>query len=41
MLKPTDCINKGEDQARFRACMKNGDPESVSSTFNCFVPMSF
>jgi len=39
MRKPTSCINEGEHQARFRVWMKNGKPESVSSTFTCFVPM--
>jgi len=39
MRKPTSCSNEGEHPARFRVWMKNGDPESVSSTFNCFVPM--
>jgi hypothetical protein len=39
MRKPTSCINEGEHQARLRVWMKNGDPESVSSTFNCFVAM--
>ena len=39
MRKPTSCTNEGEYPARFRVWMKNGDPESVSSTFNCFVPM--
>ena len=39
MRKPTSCTNEGEHRARFRVWMKNGAPESVSSTFNCFVPM--
>ena len=39
MRKPTSCINEGEHPARFRVWMKNGDPQSVSSTFTCFVPM--
>jgi hypothetical protein len=37
MRKPTSCVNEGEHQARFRVWMKNGDPQSVSSTF--IVPM--
>jgi hypothetical protein len=39
MRKPTSCINEREHPARFRVWMKNGDPQSVSSTFTCFVPM--
>jgi hypothetical protein len=39
MRKPTSCANEGEHPARFRVWMKNGAPESVASTFNCFVPM--
>ena len=39
MRKPTSCVNEGEHPARFRVWMKNGDPQSVSSTFSCFVPM--
>jgi len=39
MRKPTSCTNEGEHPAQFRVWMKNGEPESVSSTFNCFVPM--
>ena len=38
MRRPTSCTNDGEHPARFRVWMKNGGPESVSSTFNCFVP---
>ncbi len=38
MRKPTSCTNDGEHPARFRVWMKNGLPESVASTFNCFVP---
>jgi hypothetical protein len=41
MRKPTSCVNEGEHPARFRVWMKNGDAESVSSTFNCFVPMIY
>jgi hypothetical protein len=37
MRKPTSCINEREHPARFRVWMKNGDPQSVSSTFTCFV----
>jgi hypothetical protein len=39
MRKPTSCINEREHPARFRVWMKNGHPQSVSSTFTCFVPM--
>jgi|HubBroStandDraft_5_1064220.scaffolds.fasta_scaffold05513_3 hypothetical protein len=39
MRKPTSCINEREHPARFRVWMKNGDPQSVSSTFTCFVSM--
>jgi hypothetical protein len=39
MRKPTSCIKEGEHQARLRVWMKNGNAESVSSTFTCFVPM--
>jgi hypothetical protein len=39
MRKPASCINQGEHQARFRVWMKNGCPEAVPSTFNCFVSM--
>jgi hypothetical protein len=39
MRRPTSCTNDGEHPARFRVWMKNGGPESVPSTFNCFVPM--
>ncbi len=39
MRKPTSCVNEGEHPARFRVWIKNGSPESVSSTFTCFVPM--
>ena len=39
MRRPTSCTNEGEHPARFRVWMKNGGPESVPSTFNCFVPM--
>jgi len=38
MRKPTACADEAEHPARFRVWMKNGAPESVSSTFNCFVP---
>ena len=38
MRKPTACAGEAEHPARFRVWMKNGAPESVSSTFNCFVP---
>ena len=38
MRRPTSCTNDGEHPARFRVWMKNGSPESVSSTFNRFVP---
>jgi hypothetical protein len=39
MRRPTSCTNESEHPARFRVWMKNGVPESVASTFNCFVPM--
>ncbi|MFZ3332711.1 MAG: hypothetical protein WA197_18900 [Candidatus Acidiferrales bacterium] len=39
MRKPTSCINEGVHPARFRVWIKNGDPQSVSSTFTCFVTM--
>ena len=39
MRKPTYCTNEREHPARFRVWMKNGAPESVLSTFNCFVQM--
>ena len=39
MRRPTSCTNDGEHPARFRVWLRNGGPESVPSTFNCFVPM--
>ena len=39
MRRPTSCTNEGEHPARFRVWLRNGGPESVPSTFNCFVPM--
>ena len=39
MRRPTYCTNEGEHPARFRVWLRNGGPESVPSTFNCFVPM--
>ena len=38
MRRPTSCTNDGEHPARFRVWLRNGGPESVPSTFNCFVP---
>jgi len=39
MRKPISCENEGENRARFRVWMKNGEAKTVSSNFNCFVPM--
>jgi hypothetical protein len=39
MRKPTSCEGEGEHRAHFRVWMKNGEPKTVSSNFNCFVPM--
>src|ERR1700751_255464 len=38
MRRPNSCTAEGEHPARFRVWLKNGAPESVASTFNCFVP---
>ena len=37
MRRPTSRTNDGEHPARFRVWLRNGGPESVPSTFNCFV----
>ena len=39
MHKPTSCESEGEHRAHFRVWMKNGEPKTVSSNFNCLVPM--
>ena len=39
MRKPISCESEGEHRARFRVWMKNGEPKTISSNFNCFVPM--
>ena len=39
MRKATLCANEGEHPARFHVWIKNGNPQSFSSAFTCFLPM--
>ncbi len=36
--KPTSCVNEGKYPVRFRVWIKNGNPQSFSSAFTCFLP---